>query len=46
VASEEPTDNPSSSPAGAIVLGLLAGCLLFAAALGARRLWMRQRYGL
>ena len=46
-ASEEPTeDNSSSSTAGAIVLGLLAGCLLFAAALGARRLWMRQRYGL
>jgi prenyltransferase beta subunit len=45
-ASEEPTDNPGSSPTGAIVLGLLAGCLLFAAALGARRLWMRQRYGL
>ena len=36
----------SSSTAGAIVLGLLGGRLLFAAGLGARRLWMRQRYGL
>jgi hypothetical protein len=46
-ASEGPTeDDSSSSTAGAIVLGLLAGCLLFAAALGARRLWIRQRYGL
>jgi energy-coupling factor transport system substrate-specific component len=35
-----------TSPAGAAVLGLLTGCLLFATALGARRLWMRQRYGL
>jgi energy-coupling factor transport system substrate-specific component len=46
VASDESTKGNSSSTAGAIVLGLLAGCLLFAAALGARRLWMRQRYGL
>ena len=45
-ASSESTDSPSSSPAGAIVLGLLGGALLFAAALGARKLWMRQRYGL
>jgi energy-coupling factor transport system substrate-specific component len=45
-ASEGFTDTSSSSPAGAIVLGLLAGALLFAAALGARRLWMRRRYGL
>lgn len=36
----------SSSPAGAIVLGLLGGGLLFGAGLGARKLWMRQRYGL
>lgn len=36
----------SSSPAGAIVLGLLAGCLLFAAAWAGRRGWMRWRYGL
>jgi hypothetical protein len=41
--SEEDSD---SSPAGAIALGLLAGGLLFATALGARKLWMRQRYGL
>jgi energy-coupling factor transport system substrate-specific component len=47
-AASEPSteDDSSSSTAGAIVLGLLAGCLLFAAALGARRLWMRRRYGL
>jgi energy-coupling factor transport system substrate-specific component len=46
-ASEEPTDDSSSSStAGAIVLGLLGGALLFAAGLGARKLWMRQRYGL
>jgi energy-coupling factor transport system substrate-specific component len=46
-ASEEaPTDDSNTSPAGAIVLGLLAGALLFAAGLGARRLWMRQRYGI
>lgn len=46
LASEEPADDPKSSTAGAIVLGLLAGALLFAAGLGGRRLWMRQRYGL
>ncbi|HVD86818.1 MAG TPA: prenyltransferase/squalene oxidase repeat-containing protein [Solirubrobacterales bacterium] len=40
----ETTDN--SSTAGAILLGLLAGCLLFAVGLGARRGWMRWRYGL
>ncbi|MCW2988335.1 MAG: Prenyltransferase/squalene oxidase [Solirubrobacterales bacterium] len=45
-ASEESTDGNSTSPAGAIVLGLLGGALLFAAALGARKLWMRQRYGI
>jgi energy-coupling factor transport system substrate-specific component len=46
-ASEESTESDSkSSPAGAVVLGLLAGGLLFGAALGARKLWMRQRYGL
>jgi hypothetical protein len=44
---EEPTtDDSSSSPVGAAVLGLLAGALLFAAALGGRRAWMRWRYGL
>jgi energy-coupling factor transport system substrate-specific component len=46
LASEESTDDNSSSPIGAAVLGLLAGALVFAAALGARRLWMRTRYGL
>jgi hypothetical protein len=40
------TGDSSSSTAGAIVLGLLAGCLLFALALAARRGWMRWRYGL
>ncbi len=45
-ASSESSDSDSSSPAGAIALGLLAGALLFAAALGARKLWMHQRYGL
>ncbi len=40
----EPED--SSSTAGAIVLGLLAGCLLFGAAWVGRRAWMRWRYGL
>jgi energy-coupling factor transport system substrate-specific component len=36
----------SSSTAGAILLGLLAGCLLFALGLACRRGWMRWRYGL
>ncbi len=36
----------TSSTAGAIVLGLLAGSLCFGAAWGARRVWMRRRYGL
>ena len=40
------TSDSSSGTAGAIVLGLLAGCLLFAAGLGGRRGWMRWRYGL
>jgi hypothetical protein len=40
----ETTDN--SSTAGSVVLGLLAGCLLFLLGLGARRGWMRWRYGL
>jgi len=47
LASESSTEsNPSSSPTGAILLGLLGGCLLFGAGLGGRRLWMRWRYGL
>jgi hypothetical protein len=40
------TDDSNSSIAGAILLGLLAGGLLFACGLGARRGWMRWRYGL
>ncbi|MFN8163734.1 MAG: prenyltransferase/squalene oxidase repeat-containing protein [Solirubrobacterales bacterium] len=44
----EPASNGSSSSsvAGAVVLGLLTGCLLFGAAWAARRGWMRWRYGL
>ncbi len=44
-APDESTED-DSSPLGAAALGLLAGAALFAAALGARRLWLRQRYGL
>lgn len=40
------SDDSESSPAGAIVLGLLAGGLAFGAALLVRRGWMRWRYGL
>ncbi|HEU4599336.1 MAG TPA: prenyltransferase/squalene oxidase repeat-containing protein [Solirubrobacterales bacterium] len=36
----------NSSTAGAILLGLLAGSLLFALGLAGRRGWMRWRYGL
>jgi energy-coupling factor transport system substrate-specific component len=39
-------DDENSSTAGAIVLGLLAGSVLFAAGLAGRRGWMRWRYGL
>ncbi len=43
----EPAEGSStSSPFGAAALGLVAGALLFGAGIGARRLWMRQRYGL
>jgi hypothetical protein len=42
----ETTADSSSSTAGSIVLGLLAGCVLFLIALAARRGWMRWRYGL
>jgi energy-coupling factor transport system substrate-specific component len=35
----------SSGTAGAILIGLLAGCLLFGAAWAGRRAWMRWRYG-
>lgn len=39
-------DDSDSSTAGAIVAGLLAGCLLFGLGLAGRRGWMRWRYGL
>jgi prenyltransferase/squalene oxidase-like repeat protein len=48
-ASGEPaaeTTDSNSSTAGAVILGLLAGCLLFLLGLAARRGWMRWRYGL
>jgi hypothetical protein len=41
----ESTDD-SSSTAGAVLLGLLAGCVLFGAGLAGRAGWMRWRYGL
>jgi len=45
-ASETSTaDASSGSPVGAAALGLLAGALCFAVALGGRRAWMRWRYG-
>jgi energy-coupling factor transport system substrate-specific component len=40
------SDDGESSTAGAILLGLAAGALLFAAGLGGRRAWERWRYGL
>lgn len=46
LASQEAPTADKSSPAGAILLGLLVGALAVAAALGARRGWMRWRYGL
>jgi energy-coupling factor transport system substrate-specific component len=45
----EPVDGDSdsgSSTAGAILLGLLAGCVLFGLGLAARKGWMHWRYGL
>lgn len=39
-------DDSSSGTAGAILAGLLAGCLLFGAGLAGRRGWMHWRYGL
>jgi energy-coupling factor transport system substrate-specific component len=45
-ASEPTEEDEDSSTAGAIVAGLLAGCLLFGLGLAARRGWMRWRYGL
>jgi hypothetical protein len=43
---DEGSDGSGGSVAGSIVLGLLAGCLLFGAAWAGRRGWMRWRYGL
>lgn len=40
------TSDSGSSTAAAILLGLLAGCVLFAMGLAGRRGWMRWRYGL
>jgi hypothetical protein len=40
------TGDDDSSATGAILLGLLAGCLLFGLGLAGRRGWMRWRYGL
>ncbi|HVD85774.1 MAG TPA: prenyltransferase/squalene oxidase repeat-containing protein, partial [Solirubrobacterales bacterium] len=48
-ASGEPASEATeaeSSTAGAILLGLLAGCVLFALGLAVRKGWMRWRYGL
>jgi energy-coupling factor transport system substrate-specific component len=45
-ASSEPSEDSDSSTLGAILVGLAAGALLFAAAFGGRRAWMRWRYGL
>jgi energy-coupling factor transport system substrate-specific component len=45
-ASESGDDNSDSGTAGAILAGLLAGCVLFATGLAGRRGWMRWRYGL
>jgi len=42
----ESTGDSSSSTAGAILLGLLAGCVLFALGLAGRKGWMHWRYGL
>ena len=42
----ESTADSKGSTAGAILLGLLAGCLLFALGLVGRKGWMRWRYGL
>ncbi len=42
----ETTNDSGSSTAGAVLLGLLAGCVLFGAGLAGRAGWMRWRYGL
>jgi hypothetical protein len=44
--SEAESEDSDSSPVGAVVVGLLAGGLLFGAAFLGRRGWMRWRYGL
>ena len=46
IAAAADDDDSDSSTAGAIVLGLLAGAVLFALGLATRRGWMRWRYGL
>jgi len=43
---DESDDDSSSGVAGAILIGLLAGCLLFGLGLLGRKGWMRWRYGL
>jgi energy-coupling factor transport system substrate-specific component len=43
---EPASESDDTSTTGAILLGALAGCLLFAAAWAARRGWLRWRYGL
>jgi prenyltransferase beta subunit len=45
-ASSESEGDSKSSALGAVLVGLAAGALLFAAAFGGRRAWMRWRYGL
>lgn len=45
-ASETTEGDSGSSTAGAILLGLLAGCVLFGLGLAGRAGWMRWRYGL
>jgi energy-coupling factor transport system substrate-specific component len=42
---EASSQDSGSGTAGAILLGLLAGCLIFGAAWAARTAWMRWRYG-
>jgi energy-coupling factor transport system substrate-specific component len=43
---QDSSSDSDSSVAGAIVIGLLAGCLLFGLGLLGRKGWMRWRYGL
>jgi energy-coupling factor transport system substrate-specific component len=42
----ETTSDSSSGTTGAVLLGLLAGCILFGVGLAGRAGWMRWRYGL